>query len=90
MDIVKHLIDAGADINIQSDDQETPLHLGKLYISCEKKKNYTKHLTIACISEQLGVAKLLIEKGCNRDLKDAEGKTAFEHADKSFIEQLNI
>ncbi|CAO3697969.1 hypothetical protein G6F70_002731 [Rhizopus microsporus] len=71
LDIVKHLIDAGADINIQSDDQETPLHL-------------------ACISEQLGVAKLLIEKGCNRDLKDAEGKTAFEHADKSFIEQLNI
>lgn len=88
MDIVKHLIDAGADINIQSGDQETPLHLGKLYISREKSS--TKHLTIACISEQLEVAKLLIEKGCNRDLKDTEGKTAFEHADKSFIEQLNL
>jgi hypothetical protein len=44
--------------------------------------------SIACISEQLDVAKYLIHTGCDVSLVDAEHKTAFEQADKSFREQL--
>lgn len=43
---------------------------------------------IACISEQLEIAKLLIEKGCDQALVDSEGKTALEQADESFVKQL--
>jgi ankyrin repeat protein len=30
LDIVKFLVDSGADLNIKTDDEETALHLGKL------------------------------------------------------------
>jgi ankyrin repeat protein len=32
LDIVKALIDAGADLNIRTDDEDTALHLGKCHL----------------------------------------------------------
>lgn len=73
---------------MKTEDGETPLHLGKIK-QLFFKKSFNQN-TIACISEQLQVANLLIEKGCDQQLKDAEGKTAFEQADECFIRQLSI
>ncbi|KAI9476038.1 MAG: acyl-CoA-binding protein [Benjaminiella poitrasii] len=67
VDIAKVLIDHGANINLQTDDEDTALHL----------------------AEHLGLAKLLIQHDCDKSLLDSEGKTAFEQADPSFVEQLS-
>ncbi|CAO3681533.1 unnamed protein product [Rhizopus stolonifer] len=70
LEMVEYLLDIGADINIKTEDEETPLHL-------------------ACISEQLETANVLIKRGCEKESKDAEGKTPFEQADASFVCQLS-
>lgn len=44
---------------------------------------------VACISEQLQVAKLLLEKGCNAEIRDADGLTAREQADPDFLKKLD-
>jgi hypothetical protein len=35
-------------------------------------------------------AQFLIGKGCDKTLLDSEGKTAFEQADETFMEQLSV
>ncbi|GAA5807647.1 hypothetical protein MFLAVUS_001017 [Mucor flavus] len=59
-----------------------------LNIQTDEDKETALHL--ACISEQFEVAKLLIDRGIDQTLVDAEGKTAFEQADESFINKLVV
>lgn len=42
------------------------------------------------MSEQLEAAKKLIKYGCDTNIKDDSGSTAFEQADSSFLKELGI
>ncbi|CAO3590577.1 unnamed protein product [Absidia cylindrospora] len=46
-------------------------------------------LHYACISEQAAAAQLLIDKGCDIAIKDADGQTAFDLVDSTFLSLLN-
>ncbi|GAA5797353.1 acyl-CoA-binding protein [Helicostylum pulchrum] len=59
-----------------------------LNIQTDEDKETALHL--ACISEQFEIAKLLIDRGIDQTLVDAEGKTAFEQADESFVNKLVV
>ena len=43
---------------------------------------------IACISEQLEAAQLLLKHGCDQTARDSSGETAIEQAEASFVEKL--
>ncbi|KAI7865768.1 acyl CoA binding protein-domain-containing protein [Spinellus fusiger] len=74
-DMARMLIDLGADINVQNNALETPLH----YVTC---------LLSAYISEQFETARLLHQQGCDTSLRDEEGKTAYEQGDHVFVTEL--
>lgn len=46
-------------------------------------------IILACISDQVEVAKLLLERGCDADIRDADGLTAREQADPEFLKKLD-
>ncbi|SAM03201.1 hypothetical protein [Absidia glauca] len=47
-------------------------------------------LHYACISEQVATAQLLVDHGCDTLLQDAEGQSAFDLADASFLALLTL
>ena len=64
----------------------------RLYYTRKRKHNSTSnhyiYIDIACISEQLEAAQLLLKHGCDQTARDSSGETAFEQAEASFVEKL--
>jgi ankyrin repeat protein len=88
--MVQLLLDLGADANaITTDTLETPLHYGNVYLFSYSQNNPSLSF-VACISEQVATAQLLVDHGCDTLLQDAEGQTAFDLADASFLTLLTL
>ncbi|KAG2198314.1 ankyrin repeat-containing domain protein [Mucor mucedo] len=95
-------VEEKVDVNSKDEDGYTALHLAadRGYLDIVtflidsgadlniRTNDDESALHLACISEQLEVAKLLISRGIDTTLVDAEGLTAFEQADDTFVKGL--
>jgi len=105
IELVKELIDAGVDVNLQDEDEETALILAsveghieivKLLIEAGAdlniKSRYGK--TALMWTSQYGhteIVKLLIDAGVDLNIKDIDGKTALDFAsDKGHTEIVKL
>lgn len=97
IEIVKYLIDKGADINAKNNDDESLLHIvannghlniikylienNKVDINGVNYKNQTP-IMAAAINGKVKVVKLLLKYGANPEMKDILGDTALSNAIK--------
>jgi ankyrin repeat protein len=79
--MVKLLLDAGAEVNAQNDEKETPLHLGSKIIRYNLVKNIKNKKKTFFSAAKYGQAEtlvLLLAYKADFSLKNSDGQIAFD------------
>jgi len=76
VNVVKLLLDRGADPNFKNEDEDTPLH----YAADPSIKNEYGNTPLHYAADNLGTMQLLLDHGADPNIKDADGETALHIA----------